>query len=122
MYPVVNRAVILVKPKKPFIDWAKYVNTDNDLSDKEMEEEFDEYNAYLIKEVDYDEELEKNIKKEAKYIFETELAGWSQDESEWPTNRSYKIFREWFQIIDSIMVVDTDTSLLERDDEEDNEF
>ncbi len=121
MYPVVNRAVILVKPKKPFMDWAKYVNTGDELSNKEIEEALNEYNAYLIKEIDYDEEFEKIIKKESKNIFENELAGWSQDESEWPTNRSYKIFRELFEIIDSIMVVDTDTSFLEREEEEDEE-
>jgi len=121
MYPTVNRAVILVKTKKPFIDWAKYVDTDNILSDKEIEKVLSEYNAYLIKETDDDEEFEKVIKREAGNIFESELLSWSQDESEWPMNRSYKVFREWFEIISTVMVFDTDISLLEIDDYDDNE-
>ena len=116
MYPTVNRAVVLVKAKKPFIDWAKYVNIDNELSNKEIEKVFSEYNAYLIRETDDDDELEMVIKREAGNIFESELLCWSQDESEWPTNRSHKVFREWFEITSSVMVFDTDISLLERED------
>jgi hypothetical protein len=117
MYPTVNRAIILIKAKKPFVDWAKYVNTDNILSDKEVEKVFSEHNAYLITETDDDDEFERAIKREAGNIFENELLSWSQDESEWPTKRSYKVFREWFEIISTVMVFDTDISLLEREDD-----
>ncbi len=121
MYPIVNRDVILVKAKKPFIDWAKYVDTDNKLSDNEIEEVFSEHNAYLIKETDDDDEFEKVIKGEAGNIFESELLSWSLDETEWPANRSYKVFREWFEVTSSAMVFDTDISLLEREDYDDEE-
>lgn len=122
MYSTVNRAVILVKAKKPFIEWAKYVDIDNELSGKEIEKVLNEYNAYLIRETDDDDEFEKVIKREAGNIFESELLCWSQDETEWPKKRSYKVFREWFEITSSVMVFDTNTSLLERDDQEDDEF
>ena len=111
MYPIVNRVVILIKPKKPFIDWAKYVDTEDELTDEHIEEVFDGYSAYLLKDAEDDDEFEKIIRKEYSKIFENELAGWSQDESEWPQKRSYKVFKEWFEIITSLMVFDTDTSL-----------
>ncbi len=116
MYPIVNRDVILVKAKKPFIDWAKYVNTDSKLPDKQIEKVFSGHNAYLIMETDDDDELERIIKREAGNIFVNELLAWSLDESEWPVKRSYKVFREWFEIISTVLVFDTDNSLLERDD------
>jgi hypothetical protein len=59
MYPLVNRNLILIKPKKPFLDWAKFVDTETELSDKNIEEEYNSYTAYLIKYAAYDEELDK---------------------------------------------------------------
>lgn len=124
MYPTVNRAVILVKAKKLFIDWAKYANTDSKLPEKEIEKVFSGHNAYLIKETDDDDEFERVLKREAGNIFVNELLNWSLDESEWPAKRSYKVFREWFEIISTVMVFDADISLLEREDynEEDDGF
>ncbi len=116
MYPAVNRTAILIKPKKPFIDWAKYVNDNEKISDRAVEKEFDKYtNTYLLKEIGDDAELEKRVRERFQTIFDNELSGWSQDESEWPQKRDYKTFKEWFEIIDSVMVYDTDTSILERD-------
>jgi len=115
MYPTVNRTLVLIKPKKPFIDWAKYVDNENELSDELIEETFSEYSAYLMKDVDDEDELEKIIRKQYSKIFENELAGWSQDESEWPQKRSYEVFKEWFEIISSLTIFDTDTTLLVRD-------
>ena len=40
MYPAVNRTAILIKPKKPFIDWAKYVNDNEKISDRAVQKEF----------------------------------------------------------------------------------
>ena len=116
MYPIVNRDVILVKAKKPFIDWAKYVNTDDKLPDKQVEKVFSGHNAYLIMETEDDEELERAIKRESANIFVNELLAWSLDESEWPVKRSYEVFREWFEVISTVLVFDTDNSLLEKDD------
>lgn len=122
MYPIINRDIILVKAKKPFIDWAKYANTDSKLPDKEIEKVFSGHNAYLIKETDDDDEFERVIKREAGNIFVNELLSWSLDESEWPAKRSYKVFREWFEITSSVMVYDTDISVLEREGEDDDGF
>jgi len=68
-----------------------------------------------MKDAEDEEKLGKIIRKEYSKIFENELAGWSQDESEWPQIRSYRIFKEWFEIIPSLMVFDTESTLLVKD-------
>ena len=40
--------------------------------------------------------------------FESMLAGWLRDPSGWPKNRTFKMFREWFETQMSSMVEDLD--------------
>lgn len=46
------------------------------------------------------------MKKYYKQIFEEALGGICMDESEWPQNRTYKLFTEWFDFHISGWVVD----------------
>lgn len=95
----VNRTVLTVTPKKPFIDWA------NSFEDDDLQLELsDPYStAYLIPD-DYDEmNYDKFIRKQFATIFAIELGSWITDPDHWPKDRSCKIFREWF----SVKVTDT---------------
>jgi hypothetical protein len=96
----INRGVIVVIPKKPFYDWANYLDPEHPLS----VESFDEHNAYLIK--DDFSDIEKVVKKHFKLIFEEELFGMWTEEADWPKTRTFKVFKEWFDYHVSSVVYD----------------
>ena len=96
MYELVNRSMIIVRPKKPFLDWANGVDDEhNDFTQKEME---DDCAVFLIQDYEEDREKEEILKKHYTEIFEAELGGWCTDESMWPVKRDYKTFKQWFRL------------------------
>ena len=66
---------------------------------------------------EYDEySYEDFLKAHYKYLFEAELAAWVTDETVWPEARSYKKFKEWFEIVASDTVIEfgDDPIIIER--------
>ena len=107
----VNRGVIVVKPRKPYVDWA---NTCDDYPTKTtLDDPHRECTAYLLPGWYDDIELEQLIRKHSRFIFENELAGWSTDESTWPKRRGYKTFREWFEIEHHSVVLELGDGMIE---------
>jgi len=51
-------------------------------------------------------DVEKFISKKFRIIFANELSAWTSNESEWPTQLTYKVFKDWFDIHVSTMVFD----------------
>ncbi len=97
----INRNAILVRPKKPFYDWLNGIfKAENPTTDK------GENNIYLIREMGSNEEVQKWIKKNFDNLFVNELNDWYIDESGWPTNRTYKMFCDWFDVEINSMVLD----------------
>ena len=45
-----------------------------------------------------DKQLEEIIKDMYYVIFEIELASWVTDNTQWPENRDYTTFKQWFDI------------------------
>jgi len=90
---MLNRAVLIVRPKQPFLDWAARLDDSDVVPDPEGEQ-----TVYLIPEFDDDREAAAVLEEVYAEIFERELHGWHTDESAWPQNRTLKMFREWFAI------------------------
>ena len=100
-YEAIDRSAILVRPKQPFYDWInKVFKEDKPIS------ELEENNIYLIREMRSNEEIKKWIKKNFDKIFVNELNDWYTDESVWPTNRTHKMFTDWFDVEVHSMVLD----------------
>lgn len=90
---MLNRAAIIVRPDRPYLGWAA------SLDDSGMVPEVDgERNVYLIPVFDDEDEAKKILKMVFSSIFENELNDWHTDESAWPRDRSFKVFRKWFKI------------------------
>ncbi len=98
----INRTVITVKGKDPFVKWANSFDDGGptmDINDLHT-------TAFLIPDT-YDEyNYENFLKKNFKTIFESELDSWMTDPSVWPRKRTYKEFKEWFDIQISDIVFD----------------
>lgn len=97
----INRTALTLVPKQPYITWA------NSFEDGEVYSEGEHFaSTYLISD-DYDEfNYEKYLKKDFAQLFENELEAWMTDPDMWPTNRTYKEFKKWFDVICSDIVWD----------------
>src|SRR5262245_15314858 len=110
---MINRAVLIVRPKKPFFDWA--ATLDGSGLDPDVE---GEQTVYLIPEFDDEQRAEEILKEVYSEVFENELFGWHTDESAWPAPRDFKTFCEWFTIeLHSIVEDLCDYQIIDDDDD-----
>ena len=93
----INRYAIIIKPLQPFVDWH------NNLYPESPIENF-ETDVYLIN--DEIKNLELWVKKKFDKLFTWKLNEWHTDKKKWPQKRSYKMFKQWFQVQVSIDVFD----------------
>ena len=108
---LINRGLLIVKPKQPFLDWLNSLPNDNEVDEANREEldespEIDDYTAYLVPEFEDDEETRQVLEEFYSFIFEQELESWDQEESNWPKNRDLVTFHEWFEVQFHSMVFD----------------
>ena len=109
---LVNRAVGLVRIKKPFLDWINSTGKPGKLT---LESVNRENHAYLLPEHDTPGELEEILDEVYEEIFELELAGFCTDRSNWP-EISYTKFREWCNVEVHSMVFDPFDDEIEKEE------
>lgn len=108
--PVVNRNALMIKPRQPFLDWLRKIHFP-----QEPPQLQDEPNVYLLPEYETEKGAETYIKENFDRIFGSELWGWDIDEKNWPANRTYKMFKEWFDAKMQPMIYDMGNYPLEKD-------
>ncbi len=92
----INRSLIIVKPKQPFLDWLHSVDpNDENLLPEDIN---DDATAYLIPEYGIPDEQSEIIEWCADFVFEHELWSWYTDKDVWPVGRNAEMFREWFDV------------------------
>ncbi len=101
---VVNRSALLVKRKKPYIDWANTL--DEDGPRLSLDEPMKDSTVYLVDEIGYESDGEEVLKKHYAIIFEQELVEWHLVEKDWPQKRDLKTFKDWFEVEAHSMVLD----------------
>jgi hypothetical protein len=107
----VNRAAVLVIPKKPYCEWASNLPDSSLPDDATLTVSHLESTVFLLPEYEDDGEVEGILRGVYSQIFELELAGWDQREDVWPQNRTFEMFLEWFDIIVTSMVLDVSDDL-----------
>jgi len=113
---LINRMAIMVKPRKQFWDWVNSTDPSFPIEKREMDEHFEQSNVYLGPEFGDDHEVERYLEQIYEDIFEDQLNGWWTDESGWPQNRTYQMFREWFEVTYSSMVIDLAPGQIKKED------
>lgn len=103
---VINRTAVTLVGAQPYIDWT--LNTDADFAKGAITvARAKTYGtAYLLPEFELEEDLQEWVEENATWLFEFQLAAWTDDESTWPATRDLKIFRAWFRIDVHNVVVD----------------
>lgn len=106
VFEAVNRNAILVKPKLPFRQWSSKIYPDHQVDFKE------DHNVYLIREMASNDEVRTWLQKNFDMIFAYELNEWDADENNWPQQRDYSVFNEWFDIEVHSMILDLESTEL----------
>ena len=99
----INRAVLVVRPREPFIRWAASLDANAPEHATDLQSSV---SVYLVPE-DPDGEFE--TPRLAEYfaeIFERELEAWWTDPDQWPRRRDFATFQEWFEVIGDSLVTD----------------
>jgi len=106
---MINRAAVILKYKDPAIRWINEADPYDDDPGITAESVNQERTVYLISDSDGDskETLGKWLKKNYRAIFEEELAGWYDDPTLWPGNRTLSLFHQWFEIDCHTVLIDT---------------
>jgi hypothetical protein len=98
----VKRTALIIKRKQPFLDWlVLYDPNDNKPS---LLEESD---VYLLPNFDEKSQMENWLKKNFDDIFSDQLNNWYTDETMWVQNRTFKLFKTWFDYSLHTMIYDT---------------
>jgi hypothetical protein len=100
----INRAIAIIKPREPYLDWARAVPDPIDISLDELRQDC---TALLLPDFTYDTEAEAYLRSIYQEIFTVELAAWDTNPDEWPHNRDYATFRAWFDIELHSLVLDS---------------
>lgn len=119
----INRSVVIVRPKKPFLEWLSSVEKalGGGLSEIDLTEEGA---AFLIPDEDIIDakEAQRYIESKWRDIFEQFLFDWLIDDTLWPKKRTLKMFREWFDLVYAPMAWDLVKKPLEIDEWDDMDF
>jgi hypothetical protein len=90
---MLNRGVLIVRPRQPYLDWAAGLDDSGIVPDPN-----DERTIYLIPGYEDDDQAWAILEEVYAEVFERELDGWHTDEAAWPQNRDFAMFQEWFDI------------------------
>jgi hypothetical protein len=99
----INRSLIILKPKQPFLDWGMALDDDEKFT---LEELAEDSIAYLIPELWDDSDQQKLLESYYDVLFQEQLAGWWTDETAWPQKRNLKMFLDWFDVEFHTLVFD----------------
>ncbi len=108
---MLNRCVVVVRPKQAYIDWADSLNDGGTLPSADGEK-----TAYLLPANEADHDGSQTIEQCYEGLFESELASWHQYEEDWPANRTFKMFQRWFSVEWHSVVLDLCSDPLKDDD------
>jgi hypothetical protein len=90
---MINRSVLIVRPKQACLDWAAGLESAGPLPDP-----YAEQTVYMIPCFECREDAEEILSSFYETVFERQLLSWHADRSVWPQNRDINAFREWFNV------------------------
>jgi hypothetical protein len=102
-YPQVsNRGVIQLIPTKLYADWFNYVTNDGIKYSIDNLEPI----SFLIEDFETRKEFDYWLEGNYHLLFEIRLNYSCLDKSQWPKNRTFLVFKSWFGIYHSSMILD----------------
>ena len=110
---MLNRGVVIVRPKQPYLDWAAGLDVSGIAPDPDAEQ-----TVYLIPSYEDDKTAWEILEQVHPAIFENELYGWHTDEAAWSRGRDFGMFKDWFAVeLHSVVEDLCDYEILDEDEE-----
>lgn len=108
---------MLVYPRAPFFAWVNQA-----LQESEDYPPVDPFahesgSLFLIEEVDGQEDFEVWLAANYEYFFARLLEEWVVDESLWPADVNYPMFKDWFFVVYHSLIIDVEEAPLLREAE-----
>lgn len=94
---MINRAAVVVRPKQPFLDWAK-LDDETGIAGDVIQDMHDDPTVFLVPEYEDEEDQQAILQKSWPILFEAMLNGWLQDPESWPKNLTFEMFQDWFEV------------------------
>ena len=105
---VSNRGVIQLLPTKLYADWFNYVYNDGvNYSHHNLESI-----SFLIDDFDTRMEFNDWLESNFQLLFEIRLSYACNDKSQWPENLTLPVFKSWFDIFHSDLILDLKTDVI----------
>ena len=99
---IIDRAAVVVRAKRPFLDWTNSLPDKPGLTLKTLNRE---NHIFLLPEHDTEQEFGVIVRESYVYVLQMELASSCRDESLWPPI-DYQAFLKWFDLQVHSMVFD----------------
>jgi hypothetical protein len=103
---VVNRTAVTIVGADPWVEWTRSRDADFNRGQLTVPRAKAYGTAFLLPEVDYEEDLQEWVEENFEWLFEFQLSAWTSDESAWPGNRDLQMFKAWVRIDMHNVVVD----------------
>lgn len=79
-----------------------------------FDEDLKDCDTYLLPDYEEYKKIENWLKRNFDKLFTEQLNGWYLDETLWPENRTFKMFKEWFEYTICTIVWDLGTDPIEK--------
>ena len=103
---VVNRTAVTIIGAKPYLDWMRDTDADFNKGAITVPRAKAYGSAFLLPEFELEEDLREWVEDNVTWLFEFQLAAWTENESTWPAARDIRAFRAWFRVDVHSVVVD----------------
>lgn len=103
---VINRIAVSISGGQPYIDWTRQHDASVARSTLTVARAKPFGTAVLLPELELEEDVREWIEENAGWLFELQLAAWTDDEAAWPATRDLQTFRAWFTVEIHSIVVD----------------
>jgi len=110
---MINRSLLIVRAKEPFVKWINALPDPAKLSRQQVDRD---NTAYLLPEYTHDGQQDEILVQFHDQIFREQLSGWWTDESAWPPKRDLVTFKHWFDVEFHSAVLDLVDGPLEDDE------
>ncbi len=105
---VIDRAAIILRAKKPAVDWINQTAPIPDIDPLSLPEVNSDSQLYLVPDdVDTEELATIWAYTNADVLLQDFLSGWHQDESLWPKTLDTDLFKQWFAVEYHSLIIDT---------------
>ena len=110
---MLNRSDFLLRFRDPYLKWASSIDS---MAQSHLQSYKDNVSVYLVREDQTGENESAPLEGYYDEIFKNELETWCPDDSRWPQHRTFKLFKEWFEITAQGIVIDLEDGPLEVDE------